>query len=94
MDARENYEVLRAGTRLLNFAARLDIADERLNEAAAVCLSAAPVPGDLMVAVAQERARIQEVIGELREVARALGKTAMREARKERAARRTQQVAL
>jgi hypothetical protein len=94
MDARENYEVLRAGTRLLNFAARLDIADERLNEAAALCLSAAPVPGDLMVAFAQERARIQEVIGELREVARALGKTAMREARKERAARRTQQVAL
>lgn len=65
-----------------------------LNEAAAVCLSAAPVPGELASDVAEAQARIQEVIGELREVARALGKTAMRESRKERAAGRAQRVAI
>jgi len=90
MDTNESHEVmLLAASRLLNFATRLHIADDRLSEAAA-CLSAAPVPGDLAAAVAAAQARVQEVIGELREVGRTLGTTAIREATVERDARRAE----
>jgi hypothetical protein len=81
MDKRESHEAtLLACSRLLHFAMQLHIADDRLNDAVA-CLSAA-------AAVAAAQARVHEVIGELREVARTLGKSAIHEANEERDARR------
>jgi hypothetical protein len=85
MDARRAHEVVRAGVRLSSVVTQLLHADDALNAAAEVCLSDIAVPATLAAGVAQAQVRIQDVVGELRELRRLLRNVALSEARAARA---------
>jgi hypothetical protein len=88
MDGREARDVLHAGVRLSSVVAQLLHADDALNEAAEVCLGDVAVPATLAAGVARAQVRVQDVIGELRELRRLLRNVALNEARAARARRR------
>jgi hypothetical protein len=85
MDAKETHKVLHAGVRLWSVEQQLLHADDALNDAAAVSLGEVAVPAKLAARVARAQVRIQDVIGELREVRRLLRNVALNEARAARA---------
>jgi hypothetical protein len=88
MDAKEAHEVLHAGVRLSSVVAQLLHADDALSEAAEVCLGDVAVSNRLAAGVARAQVRVQDVIGELRELRRLLRNVALNEARAARARRR------
>jgi hypothetical protein len=93
MDARKAHELVHSELRLSSVLVQLLHADDALNAAAQVCLSDIAVPATLAAGVAQAKVRIQDVIGELRNLRRlmldvALSETRAPRARKARRARR------
>jgi len=85
MDARKAHEVVHAGVRLSSVVTQLLHPDDALNAAAEVCLSDIAAPATLAAGVAQAQVRIQDVVGELRELRRLLRNVTLSEARAARA---------